>query len=415
MFVFLGLFLLVKCTKNISETDDGKVTSGVCEVLSRCGGVKRTLLITIILGLLIQIKVYAGILIMIALIISGIWDYIKQRNRFLLIMFTISLVVSIVVLLPTFDIRVKSLIFQPFWFLESVMATSDRFYWPKMASALLNYKLSGNIIKGTLAYTLSFMIFFIGNLGVRIISFPWILRSVRKFNELNIFELIIFSVIIFGTFLPMFFVQNGNPWNTIQFFYYSQVFLSVICGITIGEFIEKQRNSKSVYVLRLYHTKVYLVLLLIFVLTVPVVVATLRNYLPSRPPAKISKEELQALKFLKSLPEGIVLTLPFSKVLADKAISNPPRPLYLYESTAYVSGMSGKQTFLEDEVNLEITGYNWRERLDEVINNINNISYLKSRNISYIYIPDKQSFRYRNEFASFIIYDQDNFVIYKLN
>jgi len=36
--------------------------------------------------------------------------------------------------------------------------------------------------------------------------------------------------------------------------------------------------------------------------------------------------------------------------------------LYLYTSTAYVSAFSGKETFLEDEINLDIMQYPWQER-----------------------------------------------------
>jgi len=97
------------------------------------------------------------------------------------------------------------------------------------------------------------------------------------------------------------------------------------------------------------------------------------------------------LIFLRKQQDGTVLTLLYDKVKAEAAIADPPRPLYLYESTAYVSAFSGKPTFLEDEVNLEITGYDWRSRRadlelflktpnQEIANN-----FLGKNNISYIY------------------------------
>src|SRR3990172_3661184 len=89
-------------------------------------------------------------------------------------------------------------------------------------------------------------------------------------------------------------------------------------------------------------------------------IGTLGHYLPARPPAMISNEELEALKFLSTQPMGVVLTYPFDKFKAKEAEANPPRPLYLYESTAYVSSFAKKPVFLEDEVNLDITGYAWR-------------------------------------------------------
>jgi hypothetical protein len=143
-------------------------------------------------------------------------------------------------------------------------------------------------------------------------------------------------------------------------------------------------------------------------------ISTLRHYVPSRPPAKISSEELRALKFLKNLPDGVVLTIPFSKELADKEISNPPRPLYLYESTAYVSAISGKQTYLDDEVNLDIMGYAWRERLREVTGNLGKINYLKRHGIKYIYVSDEKNFSLKDEMRVLNIYNKDGIGIYKI-
>ena len=68
-------------------------------------------------------------------------------------------------------------------------------------------------------------------------------------------------------------------------------------------------------------------------------------------------------------------------------MENPPRPLYLYESTAYVSAFSGQPVYLEDEVNLDITGYDWkarREGLEAFFKNPDK-EFFSDNNISYIY------------------------------
>lgn len=130
---------------------------------------------------------------------------------------------------------------------------------------------------------------------------------------------------------------------------------------------------------------------LIVLLTIPTTIGTLRHYLPGRPPAKVSHAELEALKFLSEQPDGIVLTYPFDRDAAEDAADKPPRPLYLYESTAYVSAFSGKSTYLEDEVNLDITGYEWRERRKgvedflESLDHAETWSFLRENNITYVY------------------------------
>jgi len=181
--------------------------------------------------------------------------------------------------------------------------------------------------------------------------------------------------------IPMFFLQAGTPWNTIQFFYYSLVFSGVLAGVFLGEWLEEQKNNK----------KKSLIIASILLLTLPTTMATLKHYLPSRPPAKISHEELEALSFLSEQPGGIVLTYPFDRAAAEAARSKPPRPLYLYESTAYVSAFGNKPVYLEDEVNLNITGYQWRQRRKEVESFLDSLdhagvwSFLRENNITYVY------------------------------
>ena len=115
------------------------------------------------------------------------------------------------------------------------------------------------------------------------------------------------------------------------------------------------------------------------------------------PQAFISNNEKEALSFLSEQPDGVVLTYPFDGDKAKEAIANPPRPLYFYDSTAYVSAFSKKQVFLEDEVNLNIMGYDWKSRRKEVLSFISNLdievgkNFLKINDIKYLYLVKENS------------------------
>lgn len=183
-----------------------------------------------------------------------------------------------------------------------------------------------------------------------------------------------------GFAISLLYIQAGTPWNTIQFMYYSLIFTGILAGITIGSLIEMIRTRTVL---------VRVVIFLTVLLTIPTTIGTLWNhYLPSRPPSKISNDELEALEFLKIQPEGVVLTQPFDRDLAEGSVQNPPRPLYFYESTAYVSAFSGKTVYLEDEVNLEIAGYPWDQRRLNVKHFFSKINpeFLNNENISYLYL-----------------------------
>lgn len=393
LIIFLGLIFLVNRDSNFS--------------------IKKIVLISILFGLLAQIKIYGGLLILAALFTGGVWEFVREKSNVLLLIFSISFAVSVFVILPTYNFSKPALIFQPFWFLESMVSNTDRFYWPKMASAIYNYRLSRNIIKEALAFALTLAIFLIGNLGIRIVSVTYFRNKLKSIKKLETTDVIIFTIVLLGLMVPMLFIQSGNSWNSIQFFYYSLIFLSVISGVVVGEFLEA-KIKKSSKLFKYVQLKKNIVITLIILFCIPTNIATLRNYLPSRPPSKIPTEELKALNFLKRQPEGVVLTIPFSREYANEINPPPPKPLYLYESTAYVSALSEKVTYLEDQVNLDITGYPWEQRPNEIIANFGNISYLRSVGINYIYIPDVSNFAYKDEMEPFSIYNKDNVAIYKL-
>jgi len=316
---------------------------------------KKVLLAILFLGVLIEIKVYAAILVLIGLFLS------KNFKVFLGTLF-----LSLVLFWPFLKSSSALLVWQPFWFLETMMGLSDRFGWARFYSAMTTYRMGGVWVKAIAAYGIAFAVFLLGNQGTRIIFLKDIFK---KPDSLKIFAL---SVIAAGVIIPMFFLQKGTSWNTIQFFYYSLFFSGILAGIAVSKF-------------NIYH------LAFIIVLTLPGTIGALRNYLPAKPPAILSALELSGLSFLREQPDGTVLTYPFDAFKAKEAEANPPRPLYLYDSTAYVSAFGGKTTFLEDEVNLNITGYDWSTRRVDIENWYKEKdqekarAFLKENNIKYIY------------------------------
>ena len=359
ILMFSGLTLLIKGTRAEDK--------------------KRLILATFIFGVLVQIKVYAGLLSLGALFISGIFRMARKRKIDVIKVFAGALVVSILLFSPLGRGIENTIIFKPFWFLETMMGFADRLNWQRFYSAMVNYRLGGVWLKGILAYFAAFLIFLIGNMGTRIVGLGLVVGGWwrRRLTSIDVF---IFAVIIAGIVIPMFYIQSGTAWNTLQFFYYALAFSGLMTGIWLGEFIK----DKSTAMTRI------IVVVFVVLFTLPTTVGTLRQYLPARPPAKISHEELAALDFLSRQPAGVVLTLPFDRDAAEKALDNPPRPLYLYESTAYVSALSGKRVYLEDEVNLDITGYDWRCRRESVEKFLvaesgEKQKFLRESNISYLY------------------------------
>lgn len=321
-------------------------------------------------GLLIQIKAYAGILVLAGLFVSGIVQFFREKKLTLIYLFGLGLAISLAIFLPFNKNAGGLIVYQPFWFLETMMGISDRLGWPKFYSAMINYKAGGVWFKGIMAYLVAFGIFIVGNFGTRLVGFFYFLK--KKFDWM---DLMLITILGAGIIVPTFFIQQGTPWNTIQFLYYSLFIGAILIGVVLGGLIH---NS--------------LFIILVVLLTIPTTIGTLvYDYLPARPPAKLSTEELNALQFLSKQPQGVVLTYPYDSAKASAAEANPPRPLYLYVSSAYVAAFSGQPVYLEDEVNLDITGYAWQERRQNVLDFYASLdlqfvrNFLKQNNINYIY------------------------------
>lgn len=341
---------------------------------------------TFFFGISIFIKVYAGLLVMSSLVAVSIWQIIKKREFSLLGLTLISGVVSVLLFVPFNKSSINLISFSPFWFLESMMALPDRVGWWKMYSAMTTYKMGHIWFKAVLAYLTVFLIFIVGNFSTRIIALGAILKKPKKLLSAGPIEIFLFILILAGIVVPMFFVQEGVPWNTIQFFYYSLIFGGIVAGIETGNVFKGVAGLARKFAMGLF-----------VVFTIPTTIISLGNYLPPNPQSMLPAGEMEALGFLSVQPSGVVLTYPYNPVKINKLIA--PIPLYLYTTTAYVSAFSGKPVFLEDQTNLDIMQYPWAERRQSVENflSTSNIKdakdFLKSNNITYIYWLNGQQAR----------------------
>jgi hypothetical protein len=251
-----------------------------------------------------------------------------------------------------------------------------------------------------LVWLLSFSIFIIGNYAFRLLGFIF---AIKKTNY--IYSTLLLLIIIL-TIIPTIFIQKGTSWNTIQFLYYA-LFLS---NILLTGFLESIKKYKTI--------------LLIFIFSSDLIglLGMVPNYLGSTPPATIPNSEIDALSFLKTQPKGVVLTVPYDKYLKS-AFKTTPVPLYAYETTAYVSAYSHKQTFIDDEMNLDNSGYAYQQRLESskkffLQNNIyENRGFLLNNDISYIYIANRNKqniIPFNPNIFVINIYNKNDVSIYKV-
>jgi len=345
---------------------------------------KKLWLLSFIFGLIIGIKAYGGIIILFALGVTTFWELITKKKVRTLKIFLGSLIISLLVFLPNNWASSSLFVFSPLWLPRVMIDAPDRVGWLRLAQARQAYFATGLWLKWWLAEGLGLAIFFIGNLGTRIIGLGKLGHWFRNWRKISSFQVLFLGCLLASGLVPLLFIQKGNPWNSIQFFYYFLVFFGLLAGLTIGEFLTKKKIWLRI-----------VFIILVVLITLPTTLGALKHYL-SEAPAKISFDELEGLAFLKNQPLGTVLTYPHNYQM--RQIVKTPQPLYVYETTAYVSAFANQQTFLEDEMTLEIMQFDWETRRKEVEKFFKTTEllwakdFLNENQIRYLYLVDNQSF-----------------------
>ena len=313
-------------------------------------------------ALLAQTKVYVFILLCAALLFAG-------RFELMLVVGALGGLIS----LPFSSLSGSPFTFAPLWFPKSLFASYDRLYWPKFVQAWQAYEASGNFPKLLLVNVIAVIAFLFGNLGMRFLGLFHLAKEKPALSS----QKIVYGIIVVGLVLPLIIIQNDNPWNTIQFMYYSLFFLGLITAKVIAQI---SGNIKNVLLRTVF-------LVTVLTLATFTSIGTLRDYIGNSSPSRVSYVEMQALAVLKTKPQGIVLSPLFVK--ADQIAV--PKPLYAYVSTAYISALSGQPEFMSDTINLDITGFNYQERSRDIQRFYSTKdwvwakSFLEKNKIKYIY------------------------------
>lgn len=320
------------------------------------------LILCLIGGLLAQVKVYAFILLTGALFFS----------REFKISFGIAFF-GLIFSLPFSSLSGSPFVFSPLWFPRSLFASYDRFYWPTFVSAWQAYEASGVFLKLIAVNAFALTVFIVGNLGVRLIGFLRFLYS----RPINKTESIIRYIVLLGLIIPCLFTQKINPWNTIQFMYYSLLFLSPFVARVLSDSLGKIPAVAK-----------FLVYLVVLSLGSFTTVGTLRDYWGYFTASRLSYTEIAALNTLRSQSPGLVISPAFNPSSKDLYA---PKPLYNYVSSAYISAFSNHDEYLSDTINLDITGYDYQQKIKNQQRFYNTHDrkwakdFLDSNNIKYVY------------------------------
>ena len=278
----------------------------------------------------------------------------------------------------------------------------DRVGWIRLSLAREAGIETKNWFKFASAEAVSLIIFIGGNLGMRVFSLLSLIKIKNIFKDSTLLFIFVFS--IFSILIPILLIQSGNPWNTIQFSYYGLYITAVFAGTVLASLIFRLPKYPSI-----------LLISGVVILTPINSITTASYYTGDLPHARVGSEELKALEFLSQQEEGTVLTYPYDGKLKRKIAE--PWPLFIYDSTAYVSALSKKAVYLEDEIQNQILLTDYKKRLvaSKDFFSQRNTNFLAENKIKYIYLPKIFNLSLEEKFLPVDkIFENEDVEIYKV-
>lgn len=204
----------------------------------------------------------------------------------------------------------------------------------------------------SLTYTIS-------TFGMRVLGFGLLFGLIRdvvrriKITQTSLFGAVCMIGAI-ATCLPgLLLIQKGVWWNTVQFFYFSQFLASIGFAIWLWQLSKNKRLLfASVAGLTLFLSACFLT-------------DSLYSFFLPQTASHISSSELNVLATLKRLPEGVVYVQPYNEE-NKKNTPDAERTLPDMIDTAYVSAISGKQTYFANETQLELLNIAYKSRQEKL-------------------------------------------------
>ncbi|MFO0703166.1 MAG: hypothetical protein U0525_00360 [Patescibacteria group bacterium] len=225
-------------------------------------------------------------------------------------------------------------------------------------------------------------VYLVFSFGTRVFGFLFIFcKSKTKY-----FYIISSLTTIVAISFSILFIQNGSDWfNTIQFLAYGQfLMIYLVAGIVVQLISSKKAINVCI---------ASLVIIASFLGSLnPIIKYTSRiynlsnlyGYMRAQPPIYLSNPELEALRFLSRQNKGVVFS---TRNLTKDYSGNRIEELWQYSDTAYISALSGMQTYLTNIDQLDLMFIDYKKRLREV--DSLHINLFDGNKFRYIYIHKK--------------------------
>lgn len=340
-----------------------------------------SLILIILAGTLVEFKVYGGVILLLSLGLISFWEIITRRNYSTFILTFLSGILSLGIYLPNSAASVGFLIFEPWWYIRTMVVVPDRLNLLEWEHRRQTYLSENNLKRVYQLEIQSFLIFLLGNLGIRSLAIWQIFTNLKHILKDSYFFLLIVLSLL-SLILPLLFLQKGVASNTIQFIQYFLLISGIFSAITISKILNK---IPSVFGKILISSALLLIM-------IPTQASLIYSFYQRPPITKIDKFDHEALTYIKSnaSPNSNILSPGYNRYLNLK-LSTPP--IWGWFDTSYISAMTNTHTYFSDFEQADIMGYPIADRQhfqDQIFKETSPIIFtqeLKNKKIDYLYFP----------------------------
>lgn len=341
-------------------------------------------IVGLLIGSLIAIKAFAGILILGSLLALSSIRLINKDFSYLKLLLS-SLFFTAIFYLLSGNTPSSILILSPLWFIKNMYETKDHLNLADWELRRQLYLSKGNFLRVIELYAQGLTIFLVGNLGGRLLGFLGFDKNDEK--GVKDVKLLLIFLSILSIIFPLLFLVKGTAWNSIQFFYYSIFSLSLLTTFLLSRiYIKNKIIGVSLFAI-------------IFLMLISGVYYSTNEYLQNRSETVFTRSLYQSALFLKDRADGIVMV--------DPAFTN----------NSFISAISGKTTFYADEMWLSVQLISYNSRKNEVndffASSVVDLNFLAKNHIKYIFTSSNQNKKFSDSKVK-EIYTNENITIYEL-
>lgn len=297
---------------------------------------KILLPVVLLVGMLPLEKIYGGVVLYGGFSIVILSEII--RRKFVVLIYLIAAIILTLLTFGLFLGKGQYLIYYPLWPSHTVL--EDNLPWYGYAEKSYTYTRQG-VIRGIIEIeSFGLMLYFIGNIGTRIIGIV-IALLVQPFKRRfpSLFSLTLLASTATAVLIPLFFIQTGKVFETIQFAWYYPILCSFFAGLGLSYLFDLKfpRFIKAILIL------------LIVLLTIPPAVD---HFVKAAIPEIFKKREslnssyfrgLQTLKGVGSYNDT-VLHIPPVYVNADRVGD------WFFRTSPFITGFGNKKTYADYEL-----------------------------------------------------------------